>query len=100
MTLDEKFLQQLQHDADEAVRLGACAPKRLLAQAAQYGAASAVKQLLSRNRCSDNFDALAEKGLLRLSAEARVCSKEYGALFTDEEADACLQMLLDVGYFG
>lgn len=69
-------------------------------QAAQYGAADAVSAQLKSRRLSDNFDALADAGRLDLSAEALVVSREFGPLFSDEEADFCLQALLQAGFYG
>ena len=64
------------------------------------GAAEALSGLFSRGRLSDCFDALADAGHLELSPEALVVSKEFGPLFSDEEADFCLQALLQAGFYG
>ena len=55
---------------------------------------------IKSRRLSDNFDALADAGRLDLSAEALVVSREFGPLFSDEEADFCLQALLQAGFYG
>lgn len=57
-----------------------------------------AKRALSGSRLSEGFDTLAEKGRLELSLEALVVDKRFTALFTDEEANAALQRLLDAGY--
>ena len=57
-----------------------------------------AKRILSGNRLSDGFNLLHAKGQLHLSLEALVVKKEYTALFTDEEANAALMRLLEVGY--
>ena len=98
--MEEKFKQALITCSDEAQKLGAMGLKRLLTQAERYGAVQAVKEYLRRGRVSDNFDDLADKKLLRLSVEALVCGKQFGQLFTDEEADFCLQALLEAGFYG
>lgn len=100
MTLEERFADRLNEQAKSAAALGIPAPKRLLQLAAQYGAADAVSEQLRRGRLSDNFDALADAGRLELSAEALVVSREFGPLFSDEDADFCLQALLQAGFYG
>lgn len=75
-------------------------PKRLFQAAERFGAAEALSGLFSRGRLSDCFDALADAGHLELSPEALVVSKEFGPLFSDEEADFCLQALLQAGFYG
>lgn len=66
----------------------------------QTGGAAAVRQTLARGRASDAFDSLARAGRLDLSAEATAVKGKYGALFSDEEINACLALLLENGYFG
>lgn len=100
MNLEEKFAIALQEQSKKAETAGIPVSKRLLQNAAQHGAVEAVREQLRRNRVSDNFDALAVRKMLKWSAEALVVSKEFGALFSDEEADFCLAELLNAGYFG
>lgn len=64
-----------------------------------YGGVSAVKEYIKRKRASDGFDALKAVGRLELSMEALVISKPYHALFTDEEVNACLDLLCGADYF-
>ena len=98
--MEEKFRQAVIKCSDEAQKLGVSGLKRLIAQADKHTMVGAVKENIRRGRVSDNFDDLAEKKLLRLSVEALVCGKQFGALFTDEEADFCLSVLLEAGYYG
>lgn len=65
-------------------------------------AADALRQAhrqLSGSRCSDGFDALADRGLLKLSLEALVVDKRFTALFSDDEANNALTRLLSAGYY-
>ncbi len=64
-----------------------------------YGALSMAKDLIGRKRKSENFDYLAERGALQYSLEALCVESRFGALFTDEEVNHCLQLLCDAGYF-
>ena len=100
MTLEEQLVQRLRQQAQSAAALGIPEPKRLFQAAERFGAAEALSGLFSRGRLSDCFDALADAGHLELSPEALVVSKEFGPLFSDEEADFCLQALLQAGFYG
>jgi hypothetical protein len=48
---------------------------------------------------SDLFDGLAKIGHLELSPEALAVQGKYGALFTDEEANFCLSVLCEAGFY-
>lgn len=100
MTLEEQFTAALKTQAQSAAALGLPEPKRLLQQAERFGAADALSAQLRRSRLSDNFGALADAGRLDLSPEALVVSRQFGALFSDEDADFCLQALLQAGFYG
>ena len=53
---------------------------------------------LSGHRESDGFFQLAAKGRLDLSLEALAISKQFTALFSDDEANNALTRLLGAGY--
>ena len=57
-----------------------------------------ARRLVSGHRASDGFDALADKGQLKLSLEALVVDRRFTALFSDEEANTALERLLAAGY--
>lgn len=97
---EEKLEHALRELAEKQRACGVREPKRLMQQMQAYGALSALKEQFRRHQVSENFDELARKKLLALSPEALVVSKNFGALFTDEEADFCLEVLLDAGYYG
>ena len=59
---------------------------------------AAAHKILSGHRESDGFFQLAAKGRLDLSLEALAVSKQFTALFSDEEANNALTRLLDAGY--
>lgn len=100
MTQEEQFARALDAALRQQREQGLREPKRFLAAAQKHGALAALKEQLRRHQTSENFEELAEKRLLRLAPEALVVSKKHGALFSDEEADFCLQVLLEAGYFG
>lgn len=91
--MEQKFIVAWAANREKAAALGArirpIEPENALKNA---------KRMLSGNRLSEGFDALAEKGRLDLSLEALVIDKRYTALFTDEEANVALERLLSAGY--
>lgn len=93
--MEEKFIAAWQKNREKALALGVrmrpIEPERAV-RTAQY--------LLSGNRSSDGFDALARKGALNLSLEALAVDPRFTALFTDDQATAALTRLLEAGYFG
>ena len=61
-------------------------------------AVKTAQRCLSSHRESDGFWALADKGRLDLSLEALAVKKQFGDLFSDEQANTALTRLLDAGY--
>ena len=59
-----------------------------------------AQRSLSGSRLSDGFNALQRCGHLELSLEALMTKGKYGALFTDEQVNWCLEVLLEAGYYG
>ena len=91
--MEQKFIAAWAANREKAAALGV--------RMRPIGAEDALKQahrLLSGNRCSDGFDALAQMGRLDLSLEALAVSKAYTALFTDDQANEALTRLLSAGY--
>lgn len=88
--MEEKFLAACAANREKAEALGVrIRPVADLQQA---------RRCLSGSRESDGFSMLAQKGRLDLSLEALAVSKQFTALFTDEEANNALLRLLEAGY--
>lgn len=88
--MEEKFLAACAANREKAEALGVrIRPVADLQQA---------RRCLSGSRESDGFSMLAQKGRLDLSLEALAVSKQFTALFTDEEANNSLLRLLEAGY--
>ena len=88
--MEEKFLAACAANREKAEALGVrIRPVTDLQQA---------RRCLSGSRESDGFSMLAQKGSLDLRLEALAVSKQFTALFTDEEANNALQRLLEAGY--
>lgn len=67
----------------------------------KYGAAAYFKQQLERKRLSTMFTFLGDNGGegLELTPEALATDKRFTVLFTDEQVDFCLEMLLEYGFY-
>ena len=95
----DQFTTALLAQLDKAEKEQGIRQPQLRRSVERYGGISAMQELIRRGRISDGFDALCQKKLLALSAEALVISKEYHALFTDEEVNACFELLCGANYF-
>ena len=60
---------------------------------------AAARDFVRRRAPSDAFASLEQAGHLELSPEATIIQARYGPLFTDEEINTCLTLLLEAGYF-
>lgn len=96
MTTEERFLAAWQKRLEQAEALGVPV-KRTRALLERQEPLSAAKGILRRG--SDEFGSLERLGRLDLSLEALVLAPEFGSLFTDQEANACLDALLEAGYY-
>ena len=88
--MEEKFLESLARAQQSAAKLGV--------RIRPVADMKAVHRILTGHRESDGFYQLADKGRLDLTLEALAVSKQFTALFTDEEANNALTRLLDAGY--
>lgn len=96
---EEAFLNEVTANA-QAARAFGVNPTRFLQNIEKHGAVKTVREQIRRRRVSDGFDRLQAAGRLDLSVEASVIKKPYAGLFTDEEADYCLDVLMECGFFG
>lgn len=96
--LETEFQKELIEKLRQSEEAGVC-QKRLAGDVQQHGGVSCARELIRRRRVSDGFAALASIGRLELSLEALVTTGRYGALFTDEEVNACFAALCDAGYY-
>ena len=88
--MEEKFLSACEANRQKAAQLGVrIRPVTELAQA---------HRILSGHRTSDGFAQLAQLKHLELSLEALAVQKQYTSLFSDDEANAALERLLEAGY--
>ena len=91
--MEEKFIAAWAANREKAEKIGA----RIRPVPAEE-AMKTAHRCLSGHRESDGFATLAAKQRLDLSLEALAISKQFTALFSDEEANNALARLMDAGY--
>ena len=99
MPLDQDLTKIALAQAQTAYLTYGCPTKRLIQNLEIYGGVAVIKDLCRRHRLSDGFDQLVQCGHTELTMEALAVKSRFASLFTDEEANWCLQALCDVGYF-
>lgn len=97
--LEMEFTQELLKALNAAEQVTGVAETRLREQAQKDGGAKAMKRLLGRSQLTRQFALLQEKRRLDLCPEFLVTRGRFGALFTDEEVNLCLEALLEAGVF-
>ena len=97
--LETEFTMALIAAIEKAEALTGTGEPRLLAQAQKDGGPKAVRQLLSRGQTTRQFEPLKQLGHLELTPEALVIQGKYGSLFSDDEVNRCLEVLLSTGMF-
>ena len=99
MTLAQTFQTKAMEQAQKAMLAHGCATKRLFQNLQTYGGVETAKELARRHRLSDGFDGLVSCGHTELTLEALAVQKQFGSLFTDEEINWFLEVLVGVGYY-
>lgn len=91
--MEQKFIAAWMAAREKAAGLGV-----RLRPITEASAMSAAHRSLTGTRVSEGFQDLMMLGRLELSLEALVIRAEFGALFSDEEANLALSRLLEGGY--
>ena len=99
MATDKDLTKIAIEQAQTAYLTYGCPTKRLMQNLEIYGAVAVIKDLCRRHRLSDGFQELVQCGHPELTPEALAVKSKFGSLFTDDEANWCLQALCEVGYF-
>lgn len=99
MTLAQQFQETLLASCQKAQDEMGCQMTRLMQTIEKRGGVETVGELLRRGRLSDGFDALQKGRRLELSIEAVVVQEKFGQLFTDDQVNACYDVLLESGYY-
>ena len=99
MKLKEDFQLQAMKQAQAAMLEHGAPTKRLLDTLSSRGGVETVQDLYKRHRASDGFDFLCAKGQGTLTLEALAVQGKFSSLFTDEEVNHCLDLLMQAGHF-
>lgn len=97
--LERKFTAELAAACKAAQEQTGCPMSGMLQRIEKYGGVSVAKDYIRRHRLSDGFTVLEQSGKLALSMEALVTASAYGTLFTDDEVNACFQVLCEANYY-
>lgn len=101
MTLEKQFEEELIKKSELAQKqCSAYRGKRFLQSIEKFGGIKTAKEIIRKNKFSDEFDTLAQAGLISLTMEATVIESQYSDLFTDDEVNWCYELLCDHGYYG
>ena len=99
MTLAQAFQQEAATNAQTAMLVHGAPTKRLLHNLETRGGVETAKELAAKHRLSDGFDHLARCKHLELTPEALMTKGKYGPLFTDDEVNHCLDVLMEAGFY-
>lgn len=97
--LELALQQELLQNAQQAAARYHSPVTRFVRDLQSRGSVAAVLDFVRRRAPSDAFASLEQAGHLELSPEATIIQARYGPLFTDEEINTCLTLLLEAGYF-
>lgn len=98
-TLEKQFQEALVANAEAAQKKCSCRMTRFLQTIEKFGGVKTAKEILRKGRLSDDFEVLQKAGLLNLTMEALVVDRRYAELFTDDEVNACYEVLCENGYY-
>lgn len=99
MSLENTFEKELIKNCEIAEKEYGCVQKRLLLNIEKFGGVRTVQEILRKGRVSDGFDKLQKANRLDLTMEAVIIDSKYNNLFTDEEVNACHELLCEYGYY-
>lgn len=97
--LEKKLQEEVIKNCEKAEKEYGCKMTRFLETINRFGIVKTAKEILRKGRTSDCFNKLVEAGAIELTMEATIVKPEYGELFTDEEVNACFDLLCENGYY-
>ncbi|MGL5617016.1 MAG: hypothetical protein ACRDD2_12435 [Sarcina sp.] len=97
--LEKKLQEEIIKNCEIAEKECGCKMTRLLQNIDKFGAVRTIQEILRKGRTSDCFEKLVEANRLELSMEAVIVNPKYGQLFSDEEVNACYDLLCENGYY-
>lgn len=98
-TLEKKFNDELIKKYEMAQKQCECRVTRFLQNVAKFGGVKTAKEIIRKNRTSDEFETLQKANLIHLTMESMVIESQYAELFTDDEVNYCYDILCECGYY-
>lgn len=98
-TLEKQFDEEFLRRCEVAEAKSSCRLKRMVQNVQKFGGVKTAQEIMRKGRLSDDFEKMAEEGLLALTMEALVIEAAYADLFTDDEVNACYEALCEHGYY-
>ena len=99
IALEKQFEEELIKNCERAQEQCGYRPTRFLQTIAKFGGVKTAKEILRKGKVSDDFEALEQAGLIKLTMEAMIVDRKYGELFTDDEVNSCYELLCEHGYY-
>lgn len=97
--LEKKLQEEVIKNCEIAEKEYGCKMTRLLETINRFGIVRTAQEILRKGRTSDCFSKLVEKGAIGLTMEATIVKSQYAELFTDEEVNACFDLLCENEYY-
>lgn len=97
--LEKKLQDEVIKNCEIAEKEYGCKMTRFLETINRFGIVRTAQEILRKGRTSDCFNKLVEEGRIELTMEATIVKAQYSELFTDEEVNACYDLLCEKGYY-
>lgn len=97
-TLEDQFTKELIKNYEIIEKETGIKSPRLNQVISKFGGVKTAKELLRKNRISDEFEKIQAAGYVKLTLEALVIDCRYAELFTDEEVNSCYDLLCEYNY--
>lgn len=99
ITLEKKLQDEVIKNCEIAEKDYNCKMTRLIETINRFGIVRTAQEIIRKGRTSDSFSKLVEANRIDLTMEAVIVNPKYSELFTDEEVNACYELLCENGYY-
>ncbi|MEG0295903.1 MAG: hypothetical protein RR620_04225 [Clostridium sp.] len=97
--LEKKLQQEVIKNCEIAEKEYECKMTKFLETIDRFGIVRTAQEIFRKGRTSHGFNKLAEVKHLELTMEATIVKPQYAELFTDEEVNACYELLCEKEYY-
>lgn len=99
ITLEKKLQEEVIKNCEIAQKDYNCTMTRFIETINRFGIVRTAQEILRKGRTSDCFTKLVEANRIDLTMEAVIVNPKYAELFTDDEVNACYELLCEKGYY-